>query len=87
MGGRNRTKNRVKDDGIGRTGGLLTNNRLAYQAHAVCRSLDGQGMSKTPRTAHGVCLLPYQKADPANRGSFATDHPNGLCDTDENVTS
>ena len=29
----------------------------------------------------------YQKADPANRGSFATDHPNELYDADENQSS
>jgi hypothetical protein len=29
----------------------------------------------------------YQKADIANRGSFATDHPNGLCDADEDGSS
>jgi hypothetical protein len=29
----------------------------------------------------------YQKADIANRGSFATDHPNGLCDADKDVSS
>ena len=60
MGGRNRTKNRVKDDGIGRTAVLLTNTNA---------------------------IRDYQKADLANRGSFATDHPNGLCDTDEDQSS
>ena len=29
----------------------------------------------------------FQKADSANRGSFATDHPNGLCDIDEDQSS
>jgi len=29
----------------------------------------------------------YQKADLANRGGFATDHPNGLCDADEDQSS
>ena len=42
MGGRNR----AKDEGIGRTGVPLTNNRSPYQAHAVCRPLDGQCTSK-----------------------------------------
>jgi hypothetical protein len=54
MGGRNRTKNRAKDDGIGKTGVLLTN-----------------------------AIRDCQKADTTNRGSFATDHPNGLGDADE----
>jgi hypothetical protein len=29
----------------------------------------------------------FQNADSANRGSFATDHPNGLCDADEDESS
>jgi hypothetical protein len=29
----------------------------------------------------------YQKADLANGGGFATDHPNGLCDADEDQSS
>jgi hypothetical protein len=29
----------------------------------------------------------YQKAEFANRGGFATDHPNGLSDADENQSS
>ena len=29
----------------------------------------------------------YLKADLANGGGFATDHPNGLCDADEDQSS
>jgi len=38
---------------------LLTNNRSAYQAHAVCRLFDVQCISQPPRTTHGVCLLHF----------------------------
>ena len=70
MGGRNR----VKDQRIGKTGVLLTNNPSAYQAHAVCRPLDGQCTSKPPQTAHGVCLLLYSL--PSNDLSVVAKSPN-----------
>jgi hypothetical protein len=50
-------RSRAKGDGIGETGVVLTNNRSAYQAHAVCRPYDGQCTSRPPQTAHGVCLI------------------------------
>jgi hypothetical protein len=82
-------RNRAKDEGIAETGVPLTNNRAA-----MVRGESGEGRMETGgigRTAmvltNANAIWDYQKADPANRGSFATDHPNGLCDANEDVSS
>jgi hypothetical protein len=63
-------RNRAKEDGIGKTGLLLTNNKPVHEAR--------EGHEGNRRS---------WKADIASGGSFATDHPNGLCDADENESS
>ena len=69
---------------IGKSGVLLTNNNDSRErAQSPQRKIGRTAGLPTNTNA----IRDFQKADIANRGGFATDHPNGLCDADEDVSS
>ena len=49
---------------------------------------EDEGIGKTALSLTNTnAIRDYQKADLPNGGSFAPDHPNGLCDADEDESS